>query len=126
MGLWGESIQPNLNGKVITDVLSGFKIKPANPPEPDTTKALSLDKLLYKESSNENSCNWKTFSKFPVKPGCSIKIKNDLTEKKSERETLLQTLGVTQDDIHQIDLREMSENFEQAFIKNPELLVNLS
>ena len=126
LGLWGESIQPNLNGKVITDVLSGFKIKPANPPEPDTTKALSLDKLLYKESSNENPCNWKTFSKFPVKPGCSIKIKNDLTEKKSERETLLQTLGVTQDDIHQIDLREMSENFEQAFIKNPELLVNLS
>ena len=61
-----------------------------------------------------------------MKPGCSIKIKNDLTEKKSERETLLQTLGVTQDDIHQIDLREMSENFEQAFIKNPELLVNLS
>ena len=39
---------------------------------------------------------------------------------------ILQTLGVTQDDIHQIDLREMSENFEQAFIKNPELLVNLS
>jgi hypothetical protein len=125
-GLWGESIQPNLNGKAIPHVLSGFKIKPANPPEPGTTKALSLDKLLYKEISNENPCNWKTFSKFPVKPGYSIKIKNDLTEKKSERETLLQTLGVTQDDIHQIDLREMSENFEQAFIKNPELLVNLS
>ena len=61
-----------------------------------------------------------------MQSGCSIKIKNDLTEKKSERETLLQTLGVAQDDIHQIDLREMSENFEQAFIKNPELLVNLS
>jgi len=133
-GLWGNAslesnkkvVKPNLNEKAIPHVLSGFKIKPANPPEPDTTKALSLDKLLYEESSNENSCNWKTFSKFPVKPGCSIKIKNDLTEKKSERETLLQTLGVTEDDIHQIDLREMSENFEQAFIKNPELLVNLS
>ena len=124
-GLWGQSKEPNLNSTVISDVLSGFTIKPATPPKPGTTKALALDKLLYEQNSNKNPYNWESFSKPLVQKGHSIKIKDNLSDKKSERKTLLQSLGVAQDDIDQIDLREMSENFDQAFIKNPELTFTL-
>jgi hypothetical protein len=121
-GLWGQSIQPNLNGKAIPNVLSGFKIKPANPLQAGTTKAIPIKNLLF-GFKDEKTYSWeKEFSTISKK---QKDIQKTIVNPPQNRNLLLLNLGFSQSEIDQINLQDFSlASFDQAFIKSPEFSIN--
>ena len=64
-GLWGKSLTPSLNGQAFIDsALSGFEIKPKNPPAPGHTS--DIDRANLAETAREvpNAYKWEPFKPF--------------------------------------------------------------
>ncbi|WP_413167905.1 DUF6603 domain-containing protein [Capilliphycus salinus ALCB114379] len=127
-GLWGESNSNNPNReRFINDVLSGYKIKPANPPIPGETLEIPRKNLAYDTESVDNAYQWESFSPFSK----SEETDEDTRERNigesinseavtNARNRLLQSLGLSDTDI---DLEEFKtdKGIEQAFIIAPRL-----
>jgi hypothetical protein len=126
--LWGESNSNNPNGKrFINNVLSGYKIKPANPPAPGQTQEIPRKNLAYDIELVDEAYQWDSFSAFSQ----SEEIDEDIRERNigesitsetvnNARNRLLQSFGLSDTDI---DLEEFTteKGIEQAFIIAPEL-----
>ena len=126
--MWGESNSNNPNReRFINNVLSGFKIKPANPPKPGETQAIERNKLAYDTESVDNAYEWNSFSNFSK----SEETNEDTRERNigesinseavnNARNSWLQSLGLSDTDI---DLEEFTtdKGIEQAFIIAPRL-----
>lgn len=124
-GLWGESIQVNLNGELIENVLSGFKIKPANPPKPGKTQAIERKNLAYDIELVNDAYQWGSFISLSESDEADENIrqenigKNITSEDVTKiRNSLLQNLGLSTSDI---DLEDFTtdKGKEQAFIISP-------
>ncbi|MEG4144666.1 DUF6603 domain-containing protein [Microcoleus sp. Pol12B5] len=124
-GLWGQSTEVNINGELIKNVLSGFKIKPAKSAKPGKTKAIDRKNLAYDIESIESAYQWNnSFLKFLEN---EVKDENTRQEKigasiifepvEKARNTLLQSLGLSISDIDLGDFNQ--ENIEEAFIISP-------
>ena len=121
--LWGESNSKDINQKgLIEKVLSGCKIKPANPPKAGETQAIDHDKLDYDTQSIEHAYNWQSFSTFIVDDTNSdvneIFKDIDSDSVRERRNILLKNLGVSSNDV---SLKKFIDGKEQAFIKVPQL-----
>lgn len=59
IGLWGQSLMPNLNGpRVIENTLAGFTIVPKNPPAPGATTAIDRGRLQFATVSLDDVYDW--------------------------------------------------------------------
>ena len=127
-GLWGESNStddPN-KGRFINNVLSGYKIKPANPPTPGETQEIPRRNLAYDTEPVDNAYQWNLVSNFSEneekEKAREQKIGETITSEavKNARNSLQQSLGLSN---IEIDLEEFTTNkgIEQAFIIAPQL-----
>lgn len=130
-GLWGESntTDPTREG-LINDVLSGYTIKPANPPQRGVTQSIERKNLAYDTESVENAYQWQSGSRFAKneetdEDAREQKIGESLTSQAVEtaRTRLLRSLGLSDVDIAGIDLAdfETPQGIERAFIVAPQL-----
>ena len=131
VGLWGESntTDPTRKG-LINNVLSGYTIKPAKPPQPGITQSIERKNLAYDTESVENAYQWQSGSLFAKNEETDEdtreqKIGESLTSKAVEtaRTRLLKGLGLSDVDIAGIDLAdfETPQGIERAFIIAPQL-----
>ena len=127
--LWGESSDTNLDGKkFINDALSGFEIRPKNPPKPGQTQDIDRRNLSYDSESLTDYYDWQDVVAFAdsSEPDEDIRerdIGESIRSKANARETLLSDLGFTQAEIEGIDLSDFSnQNIEQAFVVAPQLV----
>lgn len=68
--LWGEALQPNLNGgKFIDNALSGFELTPAKPPLAAATHTIARDKLQYDTTPVESAFYFESAARFTVAQG---------------------------------------------------------
>ncbi|MEC4815235.1 MAG: DUF6603 domain-containing protein, partial [Scytonema sp. PMC 1069.18] len=126
--LWGESNSKNPNReRFINNVLSGYKIKPANPPTPGETQPIERKNLAYDTELVDNAYEWNSFSTFSK----SEETDEDTREKnigesitsedvKNARNSLLESLGLSDIDID-LEEFETDKGIEQAFIIAPQL-----
>lgn len=130
-GLWGESntTDPTREG-LISNVLSGYTIQPANPPQPGATQSIDRKNLAYDTESVANAYQWQSGSLF----SSSEEVDEDTREQeigktitseavKTTRTQLLQSLGISDVDIAEMDLGdfETTQGRERAFIIAPQL-----
>jgi len=130
-GLWGESntTDPTREG-LISNVLSGYTIQPANPPQPGVTQSIDRKNLAYDTESVANAYQWQSGSLF----SSSEEVDEDTREQeigtsitseavKTARTQLLQSLGISDVDIAEMDLAdfETTQGRERAFIIAPQL-----
>ena len=127
-GLWGESNSNNPNReRFINNVLSGYKIKPANPPTPGETQLIERKNLAYDTEFIDNAYQWHAVATFSN----SEETNEDLRERnigesitskdvQEARNKLLTSLGLS---ATSIDLEEFEteKGIEQAFIIAPQL-----
>ena len=126
--LWGESNSNDPNRtRFVNNVLSGFKIKPANPPQPGQTQSIERKNLAYDTEKVDNAYQWNSFSTFSK----SEETNEDIRERnigesitsedvKNARESLLQSLGLSATNIDLAEF-ETDKGIEQAFIIAPQL-----
>ena len=130
-GLWGESntTDPTREG-LINNVLSGYTIKPAKPPQPGVTQSIDRKNLAYDTESVENAYQWRSGSRFakneePDEDAREQKIGDSITSESiaTARTRLLKRLDLSDDDIADIDLAdfETSQGVERSFIVAPQL-----
>ncbi|MEO0534177.1 MAG: DUF6603 domain-containing protein [Cyanobacteria bacterium P01_A01_bin.123] len=130
-GLWGESntTDPTREG-LINNVLSGYTLKPANPPLAGVTQSIERKNLAYDTESVENAYQWQSGSRFAKneetdEDAREQKIGESLTSQAVEtaRTRLLKSLGLSDVDIAGIDLAdfETPQGIERAFIVAPQL-----
>jgi hypothetical protein len=125
-GLWGESTDVNINGKLIENVLSGFTIKSANPPKPGATQAIERNNLAYDIETLKNAYQWNdSFSTFSENAEQNENtrqetIGNNITseEVKEARNKLIESLELSDSDINLEDFTT-KKGKEQAFIISP-------
>ncbi|EKU96509.1 hypothetical protein Lepto7375DRAFT_0514 [Leptolyngbya sp. PCC 7375] len=131
VGLWGESntTDPTRKG-LINNVLSGYTIKPAKPPQPGVTQSIERKNLAYDTESVLNAYQWQSGSLFAKneetdEDAREQKIGESLTSKAVEtaRTRLLKGLGLSDVAIAGIDLAdfETPQGVERAFIIAPQL-----
>ncbi len=64
-GLWGKSLTPSLNGQSFVDgALSGFEIRPKNPPAPGHTSEIARANLTEAAQEVPNAYGWEPFKPF--------------------------------------------------------------
>ena len=64
-GLWGKSLTPSLNGQAFIDgALSGYEIKPKNPPTPGHTSDIDRANLAEAAQEVPNAYKWEAFKPF--------------------------------------------------------------
>jgi len=64
-GLWGKSLTPSLNGQSFVDgALSGFEIRPKNPPAPGHTSEIARANLAEAAREVPSAYRWETFKPF--------------------------------------------------------------
>ena len=126
--LWGESNSNDLNGpRFVNHVLSGFKIKPANPPNPGQTQSIERINLAYDTETVDNAYQWNSFSTFSK----SEETNEDVRERnigesitsedvRNARNSLLESLGLSATNIDLAEF-ETDKGIEQAFIIAPQL-----
>ncbi|MEM1369529.1 MAG: DUF6603 domain-containing protein, partial [Cyanobacteria bacterium P01_H01_bin.15] len=129
-GLWGESntTDPTREG-LINNVLSGYTIKPANPPKSGITQPIERKNLAYDTESVLDAYQWQSGSRFTKneetdEDAREQTIGESLTAKTVDARTqLLKGLGLSDADIAGIDLAdfETAKGIEQAFIIAPQL-----
>ena len=130
-GLWGESntTDPTREG-LINNVLSGYTLKPAKPPQPGVTQSIDRKNLAYDTESVENAYQWQPGSLVAKNEETNEdareqKIGESLTSKAAEtaRTRLLKGLGLSDADIAGIDLADFKtpQGVERAFIVAPQL-----
>ncbi|MEM9007315.1 MAG: DUF6603 domain-containing protein [Cyanobacteria bacterium P01_F01_bin.86] len=130
-GLWGESntTDPTREG-LISNVLSGYTIQPANPPAAGVTQSIDRKNLAYDTESVDNAYQWQPGSRFAKNEATDEdareqKIGESLTSKAVEtaRTQLLKGLGLSEADIAGIDLADFKtpQGIERSFIIAPQL-----
>ena len=133
--LWGESNSNDPNRtRFVNNVLSGFKIKPANPPQPGQTQSIERKNLAYDTEKVDNAYQWNSFSTFSK----SEETNEDIRERnigesitsedvKNARESLLKSLGLSATNIDLAEfetdkgIEQAFKGIEQAFIIAPQL-----
>ncbi|MEM6520507.1 MAG: DUF6603 domain-containing protein [Cyanobacteria bacterium P01_C01_bin.70] len=130
-GLWGESNtnDPTREG-LINHVLSGYTLKPANPPKPGVTQLIDRKNLAYDTESVADAYQWQPGALFSK----SAEANEDLREQtigesitseavENARNLLLQSLGLSAVDIADIDLSDFAtaKGIEQSFVIAPQL-----
>lgn len=58
LALWGESLAPDLNGQLISNVLTSFQIKPGQPPQPGQTNEIDCSNLEIKLEHYAQPYQW--------------------------------------------------------------------
>lgn len=130
-GLWGESntTDPTREG-LISNVLSGYTIQPANPPQPGVTQSIDRKNLAYDTESVTNAYQWQSGSVFSSSEEGDEDTREQAIGKtitseavKTARTQLLQSLGISEVDIAEMDLAdfETTQGRERAFIIAPQL-----
>jgi len=56
--LWGTTLEPDPNGQLVSNVLTGFHIKPGQPPKPGQTSAIDCSNLTVKLECHKATCQW--------------------------------------------------------------------
>ncbi|MBD2357426.1 hypothetical protein H6G41_22870 [Tolypothrix sp. FACHB-123] len=130
-GLWSESNtnDPNRKG-FIENVLSGYTIKSANPPTPGATQSIDQDKLDYGVKTVNFTSQWQLFSTFTKNPeddenNEQIGIKNTILSKSNNRDSLLQSLDLS-DIVIDLDDFKTNEGVKQAFVIPPQLIASIA
>lgn len=130
-GLWGESntTDPTREG-LISNVLSGYTIQPANPPQPGVTQSIDRKNIAYDTESVTNAYQWQSGSVFSSSEEGDEDTREQAIGKtitseavKTARTQLLQSLGISDVDIADMDLAdfETAQGRERAFIIAPQL-----
>lgn len=130
-GLWGESntTDPTREG-LISNVLSGYTIQPANPPQPGVTQSIDRKNIAYDTESVANAYQWQSGSVFSSSEEGNEDTREQAIGKtitseavKTARTQLLQSLGISDVDIDEMDLAdfETAQGRERAFIIAPQL-----
>lgn len=130
-GLWGESntTDPTREG-LISNVLSGYTIQPANPPQPGVTQSIDCKNIAYDTESVANAYQWQSGSVFSSSEEGDEDTREQAIGKtitseavKTARTQLLQSLGISEVDIDEMDLAdfETAQGRERAFIIAPQL-----
>ena len=129
VAMWGESSQTNLKGKkFINQALSGFEIKPKNPPKPGETQNIDRRNLSYDSESLRDFYDWQELAQFSTSAEADEDVReraisSSINTKDAERRELLSELGFSSTEINEIDLQEFNpENIEQAFMIAPQLV----
>ena len=126
-GLWGEFNNVDQNAKrFVKDVLSGYVIKPAEPPIPGKTQEIERKNLAYDVEKVDDAYRWGLFPTFSAsevdedvrQENIGISITSSSIEE--ARNILIQGLGLSTADI---DLEEFKTDTgrEQAFVIAPQL-----
>ncbi|MGR3276235.1 DUF6603 domain-containing protein [Acaryochloris marina NIES-2412] len=130
-GLWGESntTDPTREG-LISNVLSGYTIQPANPPQPGVTQSIDRKHIAYDTESVTNAYQWQSGSVFSSSEEGDEDTREQAIGKtitseavKTARTQLLQSLGISEVAIAEMDLAdfETAQGRERAFIIAPQL-----
>ncbi|MDJ0510213.1 MAG: hypothetical protein QNJ64_13300 [Crocosphaera sp.] len=128
IALWGEEQQTDLNGeKFVHNVLSGFEVKPKNPPKPGETQEIPKGNLSYDTENLTNFYEWRSFTEFSLNSETnedqrSQAIAENMLTQDSTRRQLLSELGFSEEEINTIDLQALTNDVEQAFVVSPQLL----
>jgi hypothetical protein len=100
-GLWGSKLKPEVNDPgFIDNALTGFEIKPAKEPTADRTKPVDRENFKYETHPIPDAFGWEWEGRETFKPSklndkdAKDKIKDTIMENSTERNTLLQALGV--------------------------------
>jgi hypothetical protein len=120
-GLWGKSLTPSVNGQgYIEQALSGFEIRPKNPPAPGMTSDIDIGALQYDPTNVQNAFYWETFKSFNVSPETDdarrARIRSGLMQAETieARNRLLQDLGLSSN-------LTLSESTADAFSVPPQV-----
>jgi hypothetical protein len=120
-GLWGKTLTPSVNGRdYIEQALSGFEIRPKNPPEPGMTSDIDIGALQYDPTNVQNAFYWETFNSFSVSPDSDDarreRIRSSLMREETiaARNRLLQDLGLSSN-------LTLSESTADAFSVPPQV-----
>ncbi|MBE9137934.1 hypothetical protein IQ254_12145 [Nodosilinea sp. LEGE 07088] len=130
-GLWGESntTDPTREG-LINNVLSGYTVKPAKPPQPGVTQSIERKNIAYDTESIANAYQWQPGSVFAKSEEADEDAREQTIGKSITSETvensrtrLLKRLGLSDVDIADMDLEdfETPQGIERAFIIAPQL-----
>ncbi|HAC66027.1 MAG TPA: hypothetical protein DCF68_21470, partial [Cyanothece sp. UBA12306] len=127
IALWGEKQQTDLNAEKFVNVISGFEVKPKNPPKPGKTQAIPKGNLSYDTENLTNFYEWQSFSEFSLNSETdedqrSQAIAQNIITQYSTRRQLLSELGFREEEINTIDLQALNNDVEQAFVIAPQLL----
>ncbi|MBT9314053.1 DUF6603 domain-containing protein [Leptothoe spongobia] len=131
--LWGESNSNDTNReRFINNVLSGYTIRPANPPKPGKTQAIERKNLAYDVEKIDNAYQWGSFliskeSKETDEDTRQETIGHSIISEAVEntRNRLLQSLGLSDIDINLEDFKT-EKGREQAFVIAPQLEVTMT
>ncbi|HAT12815.1 MAG TPA: hypothetical protein DCS91_03735 [Microcoleaceae bacterium UBA11344] len=118
VGLWGESLTPNLNGnQFVENTLAGFEIKPKKQPDSGATHAIDRSQLQGIPDLINNAYQWETIKTFYEEKDQKKTIQNTILDNsvKKAREALLKALNL---DIETIDI---SENIANEFLVLPKV-----
>ncbi|NUO79045.1 hypothetical protein HUU05_03135 [candidate division KSB1 bacterium] len=119
--LWGETLQPNLNGgKFIDNALSGFELTPAKPPLAAATHAIARNKLQYDTTPVESAFYFESAARFTVAQGNgkSLIDQTILAQQTcSTRDSILAALGFNTSEA----LVQVGPNLGDSFIKAPQV-----
>ena len=108
--------------------MSGFEIRPKNPPRPGQTQDIDRRNLSYDSESLTDYYDWQNVAAFAnsSQPDENIRerdIGDSIQSNANARDRLLSDLGFTQTEIEGIDLSDFSnQNIEQAFVVAPQLV----
>ena len=101
-GLWGKSLTPSVNGQgYIEQALSGFEIRPKNPPAPGMTSDIDIGALQYDPTNVRDAFSWEPFKSFSVSTESDDarreRIRSGLMQAETieARNRLLQSLGLS-------------------------------
>lgn len=119
--LWGDALQPNLNGgKFIDNALSGFELTPAKPPLAAATHAIARNKLQYDTTPVESAFYFESAERFMVAQGNgkSLIDQTILTQQTcAARNSVLAALGFNTGET----LVQVGPNLGDSFIKAPQV-----
>lgn len=126
-GLWGESLEPNLNGKqFIENTLSGLEIKPKQQHKAGETHSIDRDALQFNETTKKNAYRWQEIQPFEAMSGDRITQSDRITSTivdasvKDTRAKLLQALGLDSDEI------DLSQKITDDFLSPPQVKATAS
>lgn len=113
-GLWGTSPTPKLNGeKFIENALSGFEIKPGNPPKPGQTYAVDRSNLKFEPEDAPAGYRWEPQTPFNPSKLEDEKRRDSISNtllQNSNRNSLLENMGF--DPNQDVDLNtEVADDF---------------
>ena len=118
VGLWGESLTPNLNGnQFVENTLSGLEIKPKNQSTPGATQAINRSELQFSTQVIDKAYNWELIKSCQAKTDKNIADTIVDNSVKQARNDLLKALNLNSEEI------DLSETIAAHFFHNPKIEV---